>query len=893
MALLSTMQGFAEGRKTFHFTVERPYSATEPTLCGLKSSYVQQYFGLTTADMTAALESKNMNIQAVWIGTYTKKETFGATYTAEPFGHWFTNAGVSTNKEKNYALCITYRYPDFVLTHNTSNTTEGETYTLREAIIKPSTKDTLVYEFSVTLGSRTSVQTDQPSLVNSRKSYTDDWIVKPMVRQNDGRRMNQNYIQVNIGDKITLGADFDPSVYKSGKYKFAKEYWDNTKKARVTKNLSSYSAEDFVLTEKAKKSDSGRYIITVFLTKQTGGVSTKTYYYYVDVQENAGKFFDWRKNTPELSYNFRDEYPTLETPQKVHIFDQWNGKRANMYVGEWWTAYWGDDLNAECGTDSATVYGAAKNMVDFFDSEYHYIRDVMGWPPDLSARSGYKSIIYTFGSGLNQDTEAPWVAGGYQGWVWCANDNAGWNCVWSSFYPFSRFRSDAYQLWNDVDYQRGAMIHEGIHALLADLPGAKWSAWFQEAGNTWLQTTMAAKRSGIYGYPGFLDGCPFVAPFMPIECYSGWLQDGSFGGPTAEGVNMYDANGAQICTWRNLLGGTQYGNSFPIVFAEMCGEGSIPWIWRYCGGRVLEGIGDYLGDDPMRNIILQYRARQALFDIGNWAWGYRAVTCDNMGTVIRAEWAPYWIDVAPYALTPYATMSINDEDGARGWLAPDTLTNPGWSGANIIPIHTSGNVCEVEFRPEDSEMRAQLCYRTKDGKCYYSQPVQCGTLSINLSQQPANGVVFCVVANTDYVYMGEEQRKHHWDYRIKLGQGALACADPYQKWSLYEENIVDWGFVTGISDVKNDASVSDGEGNDKVRIMSGMLRAGNDVQLSLGRISVQDVNVRMVGMSGVVVANGRLNSNGTYTIPANVRPGFYGITFSHGNQRDSYKVILK
>jgi hypothetical protein len=39
---------------------------------------------------------------------------------------------------------------------------------------------------------------------------------------------------------------------------------------------------------------------------------------------------------------------------------------------------------------------------------------------------------------------------------------------------------------------------------------------------------------------------------MPIECYSGWLQDDSFGGPCAERERMDDSNGAQICTWRNL-----------------------------------------------------------------------------------------------------------------------------------------------------------------------------------------------------------------------------------------------------------------------------------------------------------------------------------------------------
>jgi hypothetical protein len=35
--------------------------------------------------------------------------------------------------------------------------------------------------------------------------------------------------------------------------------------------------------------------------------------------------------------------------------------------------------------------------------------------------------------------------------------------------------------------QMGAVTHEGIHAVLADLPGCKNAAWFHEGGNTWLQ----------------------------------------------------------------------------------------------------------------------------------------------------------------------------------------------------------------------------------------------------------------------------------------------------------------------------------------------------------------------------------------------------------------------
>jgi hypothetical protein len=91
-------------------------------------------------------------------------------------------------------------------------------------------------------------------------------------------------------------------------------------------------------------------------------------------------------------------------------------------------------------------------------------------------------------------------------------------------------------------------------------------------------------------------------------------------------------------------------------------------------------------------------------------------------------------------------------------------------------------------------MEAQLCYRTKSGKAYYSQPVYCGKMEMNITDRPANGVIICVVANTDYIYddkNGEAQRSHHWDYRIRLNEGCIAVADNYQKWFFYERNITD------------------------------------------------------------------------------------------------------
>jgi len=72
----------------------------------------------------------------------------------------------------------------------------------------------------------------------------------------------------------------------------------------------------------------------------------------------------------------------------------------------------------------------------------------------------------------------------------------------------------------------------------------------------------------------------------------------------------------QICTWRNLLGGTQYGECFPHAL-----EISITWLWRNCrySGRVLQDMAQApggLGEAQTRRVIQEYRAQQAFCDFG-------------------------------------------------------------------------------------------------------------------------------------------------------------------------------------------------------------------------------------------------------------------------------------
>ena len=871
-----SLTALAGHRYDYNYTVSRPVDATDATLCPVYPSLLKTALGITdpaSQKLVAGYKSTSGDIK------YRTTNTPGVETGKS--GHWFDLDAVPTNRAANRAVQVIWESPALAVTHS-DLATVGTSLSLMEGFVNGD--DSLFFHINITFtgaGSAGSVVTDQPEYVG-RASETDGWLVKPLVQKNDEEPLQQNWIQVNEGDKITLSCELlNPENYKTVRYQWLKTSMNTKTYKNVDLTVRrSMTTAPYAMTSSAVYDDGARYVLRVYLTDQAGKSSVVSYHYYVDVQTNAGAFMEWP--TYNLSYDFHTEYPTLQQPTKLHNFTKQDGTPANHYEGDWWSIFWGDNLNTEVGTDSATVYTAAKNMVEKYDYDFKYIRDYMGWPPDLSARRGYKSFIYIFGSGLSNDNTANTEKGGYQGSAYVDGQN--WACVWASYYPFSRFRDDADKLWTDGEYQRNAMVHEGIHAIFADLGACQGSSWFHEGGNTWLQGQVYAKRDGLYGDAGYLDGGPFLAPHMPIECYSGWLQDGSYGGPGAQGVNMYNSSGSQVCTWRSYLGGVQYANAFPVVVANICGDGVIPWIWRNCKDYVLKTMGDSIGEEPMRQIVTAYRARQALFDLGGWDKSYRNVVNSYFGTSVKAEWEPYWINVAPFKLTPYQSVTLDSKDG---WMSPDTLTNPGWSGGNIIPIHVSGDVANVEFRPEDTQMRALLCYRTKDGKCYYSQPVKCGNMSIDITEKPANGVVFCVVCNTDYVYLGDDQRKHHWDYRIRLGEGAKAIADTYTRWYKYEDELQD-DYITAINSVKD--MTPQGQ---KIHMMSTVAVRGNVIRLDLGDINPADVTVRAVGTSGVLVHQGRLNADGTYTIPANMPSGLCFFTFAHGNEHQTVKMIVK
>lgn len=480
-----------------------------------------------------------------------------------------------------------------------------------------------------------------------------------------------------------------------------------------------------------------------------------------------GDSYNWPIYQPTLSYNFRTEYPVLKEP--TMDLDDCPNVVGTISDG-WWTFKWGATKRSI--VDSASVIPMLKRM----NTDFAYFRDSLGWPPDKRAKNGYRSAIYLYGSGLCTDDKDSSELGGWQSAIWYKGSS--YPMVLISYYPV--YANNPNCTYPDKESQASAVVHEGIHSILADMPGCKKAAWFHEGGNTWLQQEADSRRTGDYSTMGFLNAASFIAPFMPIECYSGWLQDGSFGGPSAEGVNKYEGQ-KQICTWRNLLGGVQYSNIFPTFIGMTLGVESIAWIWQNCTERVLEGMAKGLGELQIRRLITEYRAKQALIDMGPWTLAIKKLLNANMGKRIQAEWEPYASNVKPWKATPYS-QTIRKGNV----LFPDSVTLPGWSGANQIPLVVKGNEVVINFKPLGENMSCQICYRTRSGKIVYSTPVQSGTCRQKLTERPANEVVIAVITNTDYIYRGEESRTTKFDYRLELIKGIVETAKIDQKWYDWE-----------------------------------------------------------------------------------------------------------
>jgi hypothetical protein len=479
--------------------------------------------------------------------------------------------------------------------------------------------------------------------------------------------------------------------------------------------------------------------------------------------------FTWPEYAPNVSYNFLVEEQVA--PPQTTLDD------CPEVVGEiadgWWVFRWGPDRNPEL-TDTAI-----RNMLARLNRDTAYYRDVMGWPADKRALRGYRSAVYLFGSGLCTDNASNTEPGGWQGAIY--HDGEDWPMVIASYYPIAAFDPDSrhYSEW-----QQGAMVHEAIHAILSSMTGARKAGWFHEGGNVWLQQTADARQSGDYSSMGFLNAADLIAPFIPIENYSGWLTDGSFGGPSAEGVNQYNEQGQQLCNWYPILGGKQYSSMFPTTLAQILGDGSVPWLWKYADNRILEGLGEGLGEEQTRRLIVEYRAKMALLDLGEWTQASINLMNGTVGNSWGVECEPSYRQPPEWKVTPYAATTRQGDV-----LVPEARTLPGWSGSNQIPLQVTGEKVTVDFQPIGDNMVCQLAYRTTEGTPVYGQYVSSGECSITLDEAPADDVVIAIITNTDYLYEGDQTRWAKYDYRLGLVEGVTGAADIHQKW--YEAAALD------------------------------------------------------------------------------------------------------
>lgn len=693
--------------------------------------------------------------------------------------------------------------------------------------------------------------------------------ITPYVQVNGGIWSSSTTVSAVVGDEVRFG----PHPTSGGS-------WSWSGPANYTSSVRE------AVISNVQTNQTGTYTVTY--TNNCGTESVASI--YINVGSGAGGAYDWPQYSPTISYNFSDEFSVLPTPGQV--LDDC-AEVVGTQSSDWWTFRWGPNAN------SLVTSAAITPLLARMNTDFAYFRDEMGWPPDLRAKNGYKSAVYLYGSGLCTDNASNTDLGGWQSSIY--HDGESWPMVLASYYPIYSF--DPACPYGDRESQQSAMVHEGIHSLLADLPGVKQSAWFHEGGNVWLQQTADARRTNDYSSMGFLNGTDFIAPFMPIECYSGWLQDGSFGGPSAEGVNMFEGS-QQICTWRTYLGGHQYSSSFPTFLGLALGDGAVPWIWRFCEGRVLEGMATGIGEVQMRRLISEYRAKQALVDFGPWTGATMSLLDANFQRNVEAEWQPSWLNPEVWVATPYVLTTNN----GSGLLTPESRTTPGWSGANQIPLNVSGDSVAVNFQPIGANMTCQLVYRATNGTPVYSELVASGAVSLKLNLAPANGVVIAVITNTDYIYHGESTRKTHYDYRLQLVSGLSGAADIYTKW-YQSANLalssrlstvtkgIDWSrycLHASHDHAQHDKLAQQMTDDTQFLIYPNPMPSEKGLQVRFENVHAEPTTVTVVNTSGQVVFEGLTNEE-HLSIPAdqNLSAGFYVVSIRNGSITKRQKLIVK
>ena len=480
-----------------------------------------------------------------------------------------------------------------------------------------------------------------------------------------------------------------------------------------------------------------------------------------------------------IDYDFLQDYemPPMPTRNMTGVVSG----EAWRYDDRWFTFVQGKRANGLVKEKEAS----AKRMLEQLNEDFAYLRDEMGWLPDRNAMEGYRSAVYLYGSGLGTDNEPNTATGGWQGSVY--RQGKEYPMLLLSYYPVYCF--DPACNYADKDYHTYNETHEGIHCLFSSRPGGKKISWFHEGCDVWLQRAMNIRRGTTAPKDiefGWLASGTLLAPFIPIECYGGWKSDGTWGPPDW----MMSSSGDN----RRILGGVQYSEVFPSFMEISVGDGAIKWIWEHCQGYLLESLAGSspMGHDQVKRMILEFRSRVALCDLGIYSDAARKLSDQYFGTVVESE-GSHKCD--PWKMTPYVETYPTDQ----GWIIPENSTLPGWTGANVIPIKVKGDKATVSFEAvkqpaingnyEPLDLVCQLCWRTTDGRPVYAQPFEDGDCTVSLAgQQPANGVIFAVVCNRTYRFKPVLLKTKYW-YKLKLGEGTDGTASTQTKWFNYDQKL--------------------------------------------------------------------------------------------------------
>ncbi|MEN3324456.1 T9SS type A sorting domain-containing protein [Mariniflexile soesokkakense] len=683
----------------------------------------------------------------------------------------------------------------------------------------------------------------------------------------NGTPEEQNFAVVNAGEVVELipASSTDLSL---GKMKWT--------------GPNNFVSNELALTlSNLQSNNSGTY---TFLYVNACGRTSSTDF-YLTVKDAVNQFTNWPAYDNTLHYDFKSDYPDFPVPIK-NLEEDYPGY--NGCDVAWSRDYGSWTFNAGPNANPLVTTAAVDGLLKRLDEDFSYLRNNMGWPPDKLYRAGYRSSVYLFGSGLCTDNASNTDLGGWQSGVG-TQDGQSWPMVLLSYYPVNSF--DPNTTFPDAAGQRGACVHEGIHAIYASLPGCRDAAWFHEGSNVWLQMELDIQKSGLEDFRnidlGWLSMGSVMAPFIPIECYSGWLQDGTFGGPKAQGVSsgIFNSQNQELRKTRDVIGGVQYSSIFPTFLGEIVDQKSLPWIWNYCEGYVLEGIANGngtvngIGDAKTRTLIQEYRARLALSDFGKYTEGILNMYRNNMGRNVGPERPALIDDLATWKATPYAKTTKDSED----FLIPEERTLPGWSGANIVPIHVTGTDATVFFQPLGKNMTMRLCYRTKAGAAFYSKPTYAGDATISFAEgQPANGVIFAVIANSDYIYEGESTRTSKFNYKLKLGSGAIQTAGVDKNW-------FDWKV-----DISEPLSTNDFSSNaSSFTIYPNPTQNGSAINIKLQNNTITNYNVEVLSLNGQVLYKKDNCKSDEQLSSSKLSKGIYFVTIKTENFKQTKKIVIQ